>query len=111
MAPPVGSIRRRRGLGRIDTTPLHGRESGRVIIRKGPSAGADDLDRIWVGYRRKNPVKAWAGTPDAPKRWFSVDGARFSPRLPMPDGLDDAFAMTRELVDYRLAQYRRRFEP
>ena len=72
----------------------------------------DPDQKTWAGYWRKNPVKAWAGIPDAPKRWFAVDGARFSSRLPMPDGLDEPFAeMTRELVDYRLAQYRRRFEP
>jgi superfamily II DNA or RNA helicase/diadenosine tetraphosphate (Ap4A) HIT family hydrolase len=69
-------------------------------------------ERTWAAYWRKNPVKAWAGTPGSPKRWFSVEGDQFTPRLPIPEGLDDTFVeMTRELVDYRLAQYRRRFEP
>lgn len=66
----------------------------------------------WAAYWRKNPVKAWAGTPSAPKRWFAVEGDRLVPRLPIPEGLDETFVeLTRELVDYRLAQYRRRFEP
>jgi superfamily II DNA or RNA helicase/diadenosine tetraphosphate (Ap4A) HIT family hydrolase len=69
-------------------------------------------ERVWLAYWRKNPVAAWAGTPAAPKRWFALEGDRFLPRLPIPHGLDETFVeMTRELVDYRLAQYRRRFEP
>ncbi len=69
-------------------------------------------DRTWAAYWRKNPVKAWAGTPSSPKRWFAVDGERLLPRLPIPGDLDETFIeMTREMVDYRLAQYRRRFEP
>jgi hypothetical protein len=40
-----------------------------------------------------------------------VEGDRFGTRLPIPDGLEVTFAdMTRELVDYRVAQYRRRGE-
>ncbi|ABS28162.1 DEAD/DEAH box helicase family protein [Anaeromyxobacter sp. Fw109-5] len=69
-------------------------------------------ERAWLAYWRKNPVKAWAGTPAEPKRWFAVEGDRFLPKLPIPTGLEETVVeMTRELVDYRLAQYRRRFEP
>ena len=67
--------------------------------------------RAWQGYWRKNPVAAWAGTLDRPGEWFRVEGDRFQPRLPIPDGLDDTFEeMTLELVDYRLAMYRRRLD-
>lgn len=68
--------------------------------------------RAWAAYWRKNPVRAWAGTQAAPKRWFAANDERLVSRLPVPHGLDETFVeMTRELVDYRLAQYRRRFEP
>ncbi|WP_248362684.1 hypothetical protein [Anaeromyxobacter oryzae] len=80
-------------------------------VRELPDPRRPD-ERTWTGYWRRNPVKAWAGTPAAPKRWFAVDGDRLVPRLPVPDALDEVFVeMARELVDYRLAQYRRRFEP
>jgi superfamily II DNA or RNA helicase/diadenosine tetraphosphate (Ap4A) HIT family hydrolase/SOS-response transcriptional repressor LexA len=63
----------------------------------------------WLAYWRRNPVAAWCGTAERPGRWFRTDGTRLTPRLPIPEGLDETFAdMTRELVDYRLAQYRRR---
>ncbi|ABS28171.1 type III restriction protein res subunit [Anaeromyxobacter sp. Fw109-5] len=65
----------------------------------------------WRAYWRKNPIAAWAGTADRAGRWFRVESERFVSRLPIPAGLDDTFAeMTREIVDYRLAQYRRRGE-
>ncbi|MGB8930731.1 MAG: S24 family peptidase [Anaeromyxobacteraceae bacterium] len=56
-------------------------------------------------------MAAWAGTVANPGDWFRVDGERFQPRLPIPEGLDDVFEeLTLELVDYRLAQYRRRLD-
>jgi hypothetical protein len=80
-------------------------------VRELPDPREPD-ETTWRAYWRKNPVNAWTGTPAAPKRWFAVTGDRFVPRLPIPEGLDETFVeMTRELVDYRLAQYRRRFEP
>jgi hypothetical protein len=65
----------------------------------------------WLAYWRTNPITAWAGTAQQPGEWFRVDGDRFMPQLPTADGLDEAFqAMTLELVDYRLAMYRRRLD-
>jgi hypothetical protein len=65
----------------------------------------------WLSYWRKNPVKAWTGTPAEPKRWYAVEGNRLLSRVPAPEDLQETLVeMTRELVDYRLAQYRRRFE-
>lgn len=66
--------------------------------------------RSWLRYWMVNPVAAW--TRRDPKRatpWFRLEGDRFVPQLPIPAGDEDTFAaMTRELVDYRLAQYRAR---
>jgi superfamily II DNA or RNA helicase/diadenosine tetraphosphate (Ap4A) HIT family hydrolase len=56
----------------------------------------------WAAYWRNNPVAAWANS-----QWFRVDGQAFVPRLPAADP-DTLAAMTRELVDARLAAYRRR---
>ena len=56
----------------------------------------------WLKYWRTNPIAAWCNGP-----WFTLDGSRFVPRLPHVDAGAIA-AMTRELVDARLAMYRRR---
>jgi superfamily II DNA or RNA helicase/diadenosine tetraphosphate (Ap4A) HIT family hydrolase len=65
----------------------------------------------WQAYWRKNPVTAWAGTAAEPEVWFRFEGEWFLPRLPIPEGLDETFEdLTLELVDYRLAQYRRRLD-
>lgn len=76
----------------------------------GPNPGADPAR--WQTYWRKWPIAAWAGelkNEDRGRAWFRVDGARFVPRITVPKG-DEATlaAMTRELVDYKLAQYRAR---
>jgi superfamily II DNA or RNA helicase/diadenosine tetraphosphate (Ap4A) HIT family hydrolase len=69
-------------------------------------------DRKLSAYWRDNPVKAWTNADKADKSsstWFAVEGARFVPRLPVTAGDEETFAsMTRELVDYRLAEYRAR---
>ena len=69
----------------------------------------------WAAYWRKNPVAAWCGgfaKPGAEAgngRWFRVEDERLVPRFAVAPELEATFtAMTRELVDYRLAQYRRR---
>jgi hypothetical protein len=56
----------------------------------------------WVAYWKKNPIAAWCNGP-----WFKLEAGRFVPRLPAVDGTTLA-RMTRELVDARLAMYRRR---
>lgn len=61
-----------------------------------PSAAA------WLAFWRKGPVSDWCGGP-----WFRLDGSRLVPRLP-GRGQEALVAMTRELVDARLATYRRR---
>jgi superfamily II DNA or RNA helicase/diadenosine tetraphosphate (Ap4A) HIT family hydrolase/HKD family nuclease len=56
----------------------------------------------WAAYWRKFPITAWCNSP-----WFTLDGVRFQPRLPRVDA-EVLAAMTRELVDARIAAYRRR---
>jgi len=64
---------------------------------------------VWRSYWRTNPITAW-GKPDrSGHQWFRVEGDRFVPQLPIQADQEQTFAaMTRELVDYRLARYRRR---
>lgn len=63
----------------------------------------------FASYWRKNPIAAWCTGSGRAKKWFAVDSERFVPRLPIAPGHGETFAaLTRELVDYRLAQYRRR---
>jgi superfamily II DNA or RNA helicase len=64
----------------------------------------DPEPKTFLGYWKVNPVQAWTEKP-----WFRVEGERFIQRLPMPEDAREAFlALTQELVDYRLAQYRAR---
>lgn len=58
----------------------------------------------WLAYWRKNPIAAWCNGS-----WFKLDGPRFASRLPQVDP-ETLAALTRELVDARLAMYRRRRE-
>jgi hypothetical protein len=65
----------------------------------------------WLRYWRDNPVKAWT-TPRPRNQWFTLRGEVLVPALPFYEEEEATFcAMTRELVDYRLAQYRRRLRP
>ena len=65
--------------------------------------------KTFASYWRRNPVAAWCGGSGKGHSWFRLDGERLVPRLPIATGNEESFAeLTRELVDYRLAQYRRR---
>ena len=65
--------------------------------------------RTFATYWRKNPVAAWCGGSGKGRKWFRVEGDRLVPRLPIATNHEESFSeLTRELVDYRLAQYRRR---
>jgi len=70
--------------------------------------GADPTPEAWRRYWRKNPIRAWTGG-----RFFGLEEREgrewLVPRFVIGDGDEGALAaMTRELVDYRMAQYRRR---
>jgi superfamily II DNA or RNA helicase/diadenosine tetraphosphate (Ap4A) HIT family hydrolase/HKD family nuclease len=57
---------------------------------------------VWEAYWRRYPIAAWCGGP-----WFKLDGSRFHMRAPATDATALS-RLTRELVDARLATYRRR---
>ncbi|MCY1017196.1 DEAD/DEAH box helicase family protein [Pyxidicoccus sp. MSG2] len=62
----------------------------------------------FLAYWKANPIKAWTQGSN----WFREEEDRFVPRLPIEPGIRPSFEeMTLELVDYRLAQYRRRRQP
>jgi hypothetical protein len=70
-----------------------------------------DLGRVpphaWQAYWRENPIHHWINRGDP--SWFRVEEGRFVPELPKVPGREGLLAaMTRELVDYRLAKYRAR---
>ena len=71
--------------------------------------GVDPASPAWRSYWRTNPVNAWCGTARHPGRWFKVLDGRFAFKEMVPPEIAVTFtAMVRELVDYRLAQYRNR---
>ena len=90
-----------------------------VILARSPELGRD-LEGIpalsepraadprrFESYWRTKPIAAW--TSEARRRWFVLDADRVVPRIPCPVGEEGVLvAMTRELVDYRLAMYRMR---
>jgi cold shock CspA family protein/SOS-response transcriptional repressor LexA len=74
----------------------------------------DDVRR-WISYWRRNPIAAWTGERRDRRTWFRLDGDRFMLNLTARSELVGTLTqMTRELVDYRLAQYlarKRQSEP
>ncbi len=70
----------------------------------------DDLARArWVAYWNKNPIAAWTRMRNDGRAWFRVERDVFRLDLAVDGGLIPALAkLARELVDYRLAQYRAR---
>jgi superfamily II DNA or RNA helicase/diadenosine tetraphosphate (Ap4A) HIT family hydrolase len=76
------------------------------------SAGAGEPPAGWKAYWRQNPIAAWLGeNRQAGRAWFRLEDDRlvFVPRLDRAIG-EGLSRLTRELVDYRLAQYRRRHD-
>lgn len=87
------------------------------ILRRNPELlkdleGVEALDNSldpsaskFLAYWKATPVHEW--TQDG--KWFRVEGDRFVPRFALTEDTRESFEeMTRELVEYRLAQYRRR---
>ncbi|MDB4987662.1 MAG: ATP-dependent helicase YejH, partial [Myxococcaceae bacterium] len=66
-------------------------------------------EAAWVSYWRENPVNAWVSGSKERRAWFRLESDRFSLNLTVESAFASAWLeLTRELVDYRLAQYRRR---
>ncbi|GHA28079.1 DEAD/DEAH box helicase family protein [Oceanisphaera arctica] len=70
---------------------------------------ADSTD--WLGYWKGNPIKFSTGGNQGSQAdyWFEIKDDRFCPRFELPIAeLDTLHQMMQELVDLRLAEYRRR---
>lgn len=71
------------------------------------SVSAGDFEAYW----RRWPLAHWAGAGrgDGELAWFRLHGDRFEPVITVPEEAREALGrMTRELVEYRLARYRRK---
>lgn len=76
-----------------------------------PPEAPDEADlRRWTTYWRTNPIQAWTGAKKQKRTWFRLDQQdRLRLVLPVDPAWSGALArLVDELVDYRLAQYRRR---
>lgn len=74
-----------------------------------PELSSEQLAAQWEAYWRKNPVAAWTSAKRGGRAWFRLDGDHLALDVEVAEGLRPDFAqLTRELVDYRLAQYRAR---
>jgi superfamily II DNA or RNA helicase/diadenosine tetraphosphate (Ap4A) HIT family hydrolase len=96
-------------------------ERSLAILRRSPELLTDvsskalgNLDDLtpekWTAYWRKWPLARWAGEgrKKGAKAWFRLEGDRFEPRFEVGASSRQAVsAMLREVVDYRLARYRR----
>lgn len=72
-------------------------------------AGDEVSQRRWLAFWRKNPVAAWTQRTPAKRAWFDLFDGRLEPRWTLPPRLEPvAAAVVGELVDARLAEYRRR---
>jgi len=91
-----------------------------ALLRRSPDLFADvpeellldelgALHKKWETYWRKNPIDAWTAERSAGRTWFRIERDRLVPTFEIEESLAPALAeLTRELVDYRLAQYRKR---
>jgi len=69
-----------------------------------PLSRADEAE--WIAYWDRNPINAWMGGNRNERAWFQVKGDLFVLDLAIkPELASTLTQMTRELVDYRLAQY------
>ena len=98
-------------------------DSSYAILSRSPELmadldGSDELPdpahvspEAWRAYWERWPLRHWVGDGKHAKSqpWFRLANGRFEPRFSVTPKARDALAeMTRELIDYRLAQYRRR---
>jgi superfamily II DNA or RNA helicase/diadenosine tetraphosphate (Ap4A) HIT family hydrolase len=65
--------------------------------------------KAFLAYWRRNPVEAWTGEAKDRRAWFRLEGDRFVPAFAVADADRPALErLAREMVEYRLAQYRAR---
>ncbi|MEJ7735401.1 MAG: DEAD/DEAH box helicase, partial [Polyangiaceae bacterium] len=78
-------------------------EDERSDTLEGPAAAR------WLAYWTRNPLDAWTRARRDRRTWFRIEGGRFLLDLTLDEDLAAPLAaLTREIVDYRLAQYRAR---
>lgn len=91
------------------------------LLRLSPELFADVADEYrleapdeahegsWAAYWHQNPVDAWTSERRDRRAWMRVDGGQLRLALDCDPNLEGLLGkLTRELVDYRLAQYRAR---
>jgi SOS-response transcriptional repressor LexA len=98
-------------------------ERAHAILRRSPELLADvpeDLRSVtfgngdlagarWLDYWKRNPVAAWSTKKREGRAWFGTERGTFRLDINLDAALDEPLRrLTRELVDYRLAQYRDR---
>jgi len=74
---------------------------------------AEEMDpkreRRWLAYWKGNPIKAWTAEKREGRTWFRIDDDRFVLDLKIDPSMEAPLVdLVRELVDYRIAQYRTR---
>ncbi|MDQ3369163.1 MAG: DEAD/DEAH box helicase family protein [Myxococcota bacterium] len=74
------------------------------------STTPDDVSKArWAAYWKKNPIAAWSSQKRDGRAWFTVDRGTFRIDMSINENLELPLRkLVRELVDYRLAQYRDR---
>ena len=100
----------------IDDLAIH----SHVWLRRSPELFGDVVDELrvqalddvlraqWIAYWKQNPIAAWTTRRDG-RAWFRLDDVRFRLDLDVAPALvEPLHRLTRELVDYRLVQYRDR---
>lgn len=98
-------------------------EQSRYVLERHPDLLALDLpnaqktllgsSKQWLDYWKKNPIKFSTGGNAGSKAayWFEQKDNHYVPRFELPaDGMRTLHLMVQELLDYRLAEYRRRKE-
>ncbi|ART83339.1 DEAD/DEAH box helicase [Oceanisphaera profunda] len=96
-------------------------EQSRYVLERHPDLLQLDLpaaqqamtadSKTWLTYWKNNPIKfSTSGNKDSQADyWFEVVDEHFTPRFTLPeDELETLHLMMQELVDLRLAEYRRR---
>ena len=110
-------------------------ERAHAVLRRSPELFEDVPEELrketldggerqeWVAYWRRNPIAAWTAEKRDRRTWFRIEGDRFvlalglasesGPGQARQQEIDERDVaplakLTRELVDYRLTQYRAR---
>jgi hypothetical protein len=82
----------------------------RDVLARFPELAAEFKELADTDAWKRGPISAWAEGKE--RRFFVIEGERFTPRIPCPAGHEEALVdMTAELLDERLAACRARVRP